>query len=179
MKPCLYPIGLAWGGAVLGVLFCFTFPELNEMGFDQTWLSHFASGFNSLLGLLIGSSLLYWIGTLAHIGFGREALGEGDVKLLGCIGAFCGWKGAIFAIFGGALLGTLLLLPLMIFQKCFSKSTENENSDKNLQWGAEVPFGPYLAIGGIIYLGGASEVIDSWFDPILWFFDNTSLLKAF
>ena len=175
----LIPDRFSVGGAVFGVLFCFTFPELNEMAFDQTWLSHFASGFNSLLGLLIGSSLLYWIGTLAHIGFGREALGEGDVKLLGCIGAFCGWKGAIFAIFGGAFLGTLLLLPLMIFQKSFSKSTENENSDKSLQWGAEVPFGPYLAIGGIVYLGGASEVIDSWFDPILWFFDNTSLLKAF
>jgi leader peptidase (prepilin peptidase)/N-methyltransferase len=175
----LIPDRFSVGGAVFGVLFCFTFPELNEMAFDQTWLSHFASGFNSLLGLLIGSSLLYWIGTLAHIGFGREALGEGDVKLLGCIGAFCGWKGAIFAIFGGAFLGTLLLLPLMIFQKSVSASTENENSDKNLQWGAEVPFGPYLAIGGIVYLGGASEVIDSWFDPILWFFDNTSLLKAF
>ena len=43
---------------------------------------------------------------MAHGIFGREALGEGDVKLLGCIGAFCGWKGAIFAIFGGAMIGS-------------------------------------------------------------------------
>ena len=69
-----------------------------------------------------------------------------------------------------------LFFLLMIFQKIITKANGHEISDKNLQWGAEVPFGPYLAIGGIIYLGGASELIDSWFDPILWFFDNTSLL---
>ena len=74
---------------------------------------------DALIGLLVGSALLYWIGAFAQIAFGRDALGEGDIKLLGCIGAFCGWKGAIFTIFGGAMLGTILLIPLMVIQKVF------------------------------------------------------------
>lgn len=175
----LIPDRFSVGGAVFGVIFCFIFPDLKESALPNTWASHFASGFYSILGLLIGSSLLYWIGTLAHIAFGREALGEGDVKLLGCIGAFCGWKGAIFAIFGGAFLGTLLLVPLMLLQKFFSKSNSQNSSEQKLQWGAEVPFGPYLAISGMVYFGGANSVIDPWFDPILWFFNNTSSVTAF
>ena len=107
----IIPDRLSVGGALAGVIFCFVFPELHGYRQEPSWSFHFSSGISSLLGLLIGSSLLYWIGTLAQIGFGREALGEGDVKLLGCIGAFCGWKGAIFAIFGGAFLGTLYFFP--------------------------------------------------------------------
>jgi leader peptidase (prepilin peptidase)/N-methyltransferase len=115
---------------------------------------------------------------MAQIAFGREALGEGDVKLLGCIGAFCGWQGAIFAIFGGALIGTLLLIPIMLIQKFFKRG-KVEESESEIQWGAEVPFGPYLAIAGIIYFCGAFSVIDPWFSPILWLFDNTSIVGAF
>ena len=172
----LIPDRLSVGGAMFGVLFCFLFPELNEIISSHSMASHFASGFYSLLGLLVGSSLLYWIGVLAQIAFGREALGEGDVKLLGCIGAFCGWKGAVFAIFGGAFLGTVLLVPLMLSQRFLSKRVPQRRSEQELQWGAEVPFGPYLAVAGMVYFGGASSFIDPWFDPILWFFHNTSLL---
>ena len=39
----------------------------------------------------------------------KEAMGFGDVKFVGAIGAFCGWHGAVFSVFGGALLGTIWL----------------------------------------------------------------------
>jgi leader peptidase (prepilin peptidase) / N-methyltransferase len=172
------PDRLSVGGALLGVLLCFIFPELNKINSSPSWSLHFLSGIHSCIGLLVGSAFLYWIGVLAQIVFGREALGEGDVKLLGCIGAFCGWQGAIFAIFGGALLGTLLLVPFMLVQKFLEKNKIN-HSDPEIQWGAEVPFGPYLAIAGIIYFTGASSIIDPWFDPILWFFDNSYIVTAF
>lgn len=174
----IIPDRLSVGGALLGVLFCFIFPELNQINSSSSWNLHFLSGMQSCLGLLVGSALLYWIGTIAQIAFGREALGEGDVKLLGCIGAFCGWQGAIFAIFGGALLGTVLLIPLMFIQKFLGKE-EIENSKSDIKWGAEVPFGPYLAIAGIIYYIGISSVIDAWFYPISWLFGNTSVVGAF
>ncbi|MDV7398970.1 prepilin peptidase, partial [Arthrospira platensis SPKY1] len=63
-----------------------------------------------MIGGLIGSALLLWIALGAEAILRKEAMGFGDVKLLGAIGAFCGWQGAVFAIFGGAVLGMLGLL---------------------------------------------------------------------
>ena len=174
----IIPDRLSVGGALLGVILCFIFPEINKMNSNLSWSLHFLSGIHSCIGLFVGSAFIYWIGVMAQIVFGREALGEGDVKLLGCIGAFCGWQGAIFAIFGGALLGTLLLVPLILLQKVLQKK-EVGDSDPEIHWGAEVPFGPYLAIAAIIYFVGASSIIDPWFEPILWFFDNSYTVETF
>ena len=75
----------------------------------------------------MGSGFLYWIGAVASRSFGKEALGEGDIKLLGCIGAFCGWKGAIFCIFGGALVGTVLLILFIFGRNFVRKKKEKAN----------------------------------------------------
>lgn len=152
------------GGAVFGVLFSFCLPETHLEVYNPIWIDHFSSGISSLLGMFVGSALLYWIGAIAYIVFGREALGEGDVKLLGCVGAFCGWQGAVFAIFGGALLGTMLILPIMIFQKV--RRIEQANEEMEISWGAEIPFGPFLAMAGLFYLVYFSESVDNWLNPI-------------
>ena len=85
-------------------------------------------------------------------------------------------EGGSICHFWRGILGTVLLVPLMLSQRFFSKRGPQSSSEQELQWGAEVPFGPYLAIAGMVYFGGASSFIDPWFDPILWFFHNTSLL---
>ncbi len=60
---------------------------------------------NSLVGLLAGAVPLFAIGwiweRLRHV----EAMGGGDVKLMGMIGSFLGWKGALLTIMLGALTG--------------------------------------------------------------------------
>jgi len=175
----IIPDRFSVGGAIIGLVLSFIFPEIHLEDFSLSWNSHFAGGMHALIGLLVGSALLYWIGAFAQIAFGRDALGEGDIKLLGCIGAFCGWKGAIFTIFGGAMLGTILLIPLMVIQKVFFRKVVADK-EENLNWGAEVPFGPYLAIAGLLYFAaGLSSYVDPWFDPILWFFDDTLLQGSF
>jgi leader peptidase (prepilin peptidase)/N-methyltransferase len=175
----IIPDRFSVGGAIIGLFLSFIFPEIHLDDFSLSWNSHFAGGMHALIGLFVGSALLYWIGAFAQIAFGRDALGEGDIKLLGCIGAFCGWKGAIFTIFGGAMLGTILLIPLMVIQKVFFRKVVVEK-EENLNWGAEVPFGPYLAIAGLLYFAaGVSSYVDPWFDPILWFFDDTFLQGSF
>ena len=157
----LIPDRLSIGGAVLGLMLSFYFPTLHGVNHHVMGIEGLSSGFYSLLGILIGSGFLYWIGAIAGRAFGREALGEGDVKLLGCVGAFCGWKGAVFCIFGGAVLGTFLLIPIYTWQRVSKSVSPDENK---LAFGAEIPFGPYLALAALAYFFGLKEWVDPWFE---------------
>ena len=122
--------------------------------------SKITAAIHSLTGIFLGSGLLYWIGAVAGRVFNRDALGEGDIKLLGCIGAFCGWKGAIFCIFGGAVVGCILLIPILWYQKLNTSVAEDENQ---IDWGVEIPFGPYLALAALGYFFGLKLWVDPWF----------------
>ncbi len=62
---------------------------------------------SSLLGIFAGAGLLWILGETYRWTRGREGLGLGDVKLLGMVGAYLGWPGALFTIFFGALFGSL------------------------------------------------------------------------
>jgi len=68
----------------------------------------------------------------------REAMGRGDLKFLACIGAFLGWRGVLFSLFGGSLIGSLVGLLTLILGKRV--------------WSAKLPFGPYLALGGLVWM---------------------------
>lgn len=150
------------GGALLGLILSTLIPSIHSLEGTGTEM-RMSSFFTSITGLLIGSSILYWIGAIGYRIFGREALGEGDVKLLGCIGAFCGWKGAVFSIFGGAMLGCLLMLPLMAYGKIRNFYGNRAGNNQNLQWGQEIPFGPYLACAALLYWVGLDALAEDWF----------------
>ena len=92
----LIPDRFSMGGAGLGFFLSLCFPSIHQVDFHPLGLESLLAGMHSFVGILIGSGLLYWIGSVAGRTFGRDALGEGDIKLLGCVGAFCGWQGAIF-----------------------------------------------------------------------------------
>ena len=140
----LIPDRFSIGGAFLGLILSFFFPILHGYS-DNPLKGEMISGFfDSFMGMIISSSFLFWIGAIAERLLRREALGQGDVKLLGCIGAFCGWEGGVFSIFGGAVLGTSLMIPVVIFEKFFS-SKKHKNNDQ-VGWGVEIPFGPFLAL---------------------------------
>ena len=172
MEHMIIPDRFSMGGAVGGVLLSIAFPSLHLIHQSNDFLERFGGGMNSLIGVLIGSASMYWIGILAEKALKKEALGEGDVKLMGCIGAFCGWKGAVFAIFGGATLGALILLPVMVVGRM--RSNEKDDSEA-LAWGQEVPFGPYLALAGLLYLACLRSWVDGWFDSFASVFRTSSV----
>lgn len=68
----------------------------------------------------------------------REAMGFGDVKFLGCIGAFLGWKGVLAALFGGSILGSVIALFLLLVTRG--------------RVGRSIPFGPALAAAAALWL---------------------------
>ena len=147
--PDVFTLGL--GGA--GVVLSFLVPALHEPPSGYFALDSLRSGGAAIEGLLIGSGLVLWIALIAGSVLKKEAMGFGDVKFVGAIGAFCGWHGAVFAVFGGALVGTLAFLLALI---------GGPKADKPA-FGTQMPFGPMLAIAGGIYFLFLHARVDAWF----------------
>jgi len=99
----------------------------------------------SLLGILIGGTFFYLIALVS-----KGGMGGGDIKLIAMIGAFLGWQGALFTIFSGALLGSLVGVTLMVLGKKGRKD--------------KVPFGPFLSCGAIIFMLFGDDLIQWYLD---------------
>jgi leader peptidase (prepilin peptidase)/N-methyltransferase len=91
-------------------------------------------------------------GTLRAITVPREAMGFGDVKFIACIGAFLGWKAVLFTICAASIIGCVAALAGLFIAR-----------DKA---GSRVPFGPFLALGGAIWIFGGERLWD-WYFGIL------------
>ena len=163
----MIPDRFSMGGAMAGLIFSLIFPSLHGYGYYQLPEERILSGIDALIGLLVGSSVMYWIGAAAEKGLGKEALGQGDVKLMGCIGAFFGWEVAVFIIFAGASIGTAVVIPFMVLQNFKKKSSKQDPPEDQISWGREIPFGPYLAIATLLYLGGMNQWVDPWIKGVL------------
>jgi leader peptidase (prepilin peptidase) / N-methyltransferase len=185
----IIPDRFSIGGAVIGVVLSLVFPSLHgysvppfldpTAGFIVTSLQ---SGTDAILGLFVGSALVLWIGLLAEKILRKEAMGFGDVKLLGCIGAFVGWQGAVFAVFGGAILGviaTLLWLPFRHqapepeaekpTEPAKAAVVEDEEPSGEASpglMGMPVPFGPMLSAAGLLYLLWLHPAVDAYFGEV-------------
>jgi leader peptidase (prepilin peptidase) / N-methyltransferase len=111
-----------------------------------TYLTGFV---NSLAGLVLGAAPLFIIGWLWEKLRKVEAMGGGDVKYMGMVGSFLGWKGAFLTIMLGALTGSLVGMTLIAM--------------KQHQVDKVIPFGPYLAFGTLLTLFYGAEIIDWYF----------------
>ena len=171
----IIPDRFSIGGMIIGVILSFIFPSLHGLE-GLPLISNIQSGVSAIVGVIVGAGLVYWIAVLGEIIFRKPAMGEGDVKFVGFIGAFCGWQGAVFSMFGGALIGTIVLVPILLIGRFFSankagkKKTVEENSSKidsleeeDLPFGTHVPFGPMLAVAGLIYFLGFNFYVDAYF----------------
>jgi len=173
----IIPDRFSIGGAVLGVVLALAVPSLHGQHNEFFLLASLRSGVEAVLGLFVGSALVLWIGLLAEVILKKEAMGFGDVKLLGCIGAFVGWKGAVFAIFGGAILGILATGVWLVFRKppsddaptvaapptAGAPAADGPDSTQSGVMGMPVPFGPMLSAAGVIYLLGMQPWVDATF----------------
>ena len=72
-------------------------------------------------------------------------MGLGDVKLMGCIGAFLGGDACLFSLFFGAILGTVCVFVGYLFRKFYLKQRVKLKNKM-------IPFGPFLAFSTIFYL---------------------------
>lgn len=84
-------------------------------------------------------------GLTSSVTIPREAMGLGDVHFMMMIGAFVGWKAVLFTIFAASILGTLV--------SGFTRLTGRA------QWGAKLPFGPYLAAGAALWVFYGPQIL--------------------
>jgi leader peptidase (prepilin peptidase)/N-methyltransferase len=68
----------------------------------------------------------------------REAMGHGDVKFMAAIGAFLGWKGAVFSLMASSLIGSAAGIALILLRK--------------REWSSRMPYGPYIALAAVIWV---------------------------
>ena len=184
----IIPDRFSAGGMILGVILSTCVPELHGIA-GEPIIENVHSFIVSLVGAVVGAGVVYWFSALGYIVLQKDAMGEGDVKFVGFIGAFCGWQGAVFSMFGGALIGTVLILPFLLMQKLRSSSTDdavdrkedalaanrskaesvsgNEDDDEEAIEGFALPFGPMLGLGGLIYFLGFRTHVDAYFDEIV------------
>ncbi len=94
----------------------------------------------SAIGLILGAGLFLLIAVLS-----RGGMGGGDIKMMGMVGAFLGWKGVLLTTFIGSLTGAVIGVSLMIFKGKGRK--------------AKIPFGPFLAIGAVVSLFLGQELL--------------------
>ncbi len=160
----IIPDRFSAGGFIIGVIAAILVPELHEANTGNFMANSIQSGYTAILGGLVGSAIILWIMIFAEILLKKEAMGFGDVKLMGAIGAFCGWQGAIFSIFGGAVLGTIAIALLQVF-KAFQK--KSDSSEEKII-GREIPFGPMLASGSLLYFLFLSDQVDYYFSSLSW-----------
>jgi leader peptidase (prepilin peptidase)/N-methyltransferase len=82
----------------------------------------------------------------------REAMGLGDVKFMGAIGAFLGWKAVIFSLVMSSFIGAMVGLALVVTGKRALSS--------------RLPYGPYIAMAAAIWIFFGPNLLD-WYGGII------------
>ena len=134
----IIPDRVTLGGMLAGVVLSVAFPALHG---KEVWAEGLKT---SLVGLVCGSGLLLGVAYLGKLAFKKDAMGLGDVKLLGAIGAFLGWRAVLFTIMMSSVLGSVVGVYLITSQK--------------KEWQSRIPYGPYIALAAIIWILGG----DTW-----------------
>jgi leader peptidase (prepilin peptidase)/N-methyltransferase len=161
------------GGAAAGIFLSLVLPSLHGQAHEIFVIASVHAGKEAILGMFVGSALVLWIALFAEAILKKEAMGFGDVKYLGALGTFVGWKGAVFGMFGGAMLGCAWLIAGLLWKKITGRDAPGalpaetpEGQPAELGMGVHVPFGPMLGVAALIYFFGLHGPVDAYFDQL-------------
>ena len=125
----IIPNILSYSGIIIGLILAIIFNHISFL--------------SAILGLLIPSLLLLIIALIF-----KGGMGIGDVKLVGMIRTFTGYLYPLIGIFIGALVGSVVFLPLLMTGKIGKKT--------------KIPFGPLISLGTVIMILFGEQLIDMY-----------------
>ncbi len=156
-----YSAALAGALVFAWALIALTFIDLDtqllpdDITLPLLWLGllfNLGGTFTDLRSAVLGAAGGYLSLWLVYWGFKlvakKEGMGFGDFKLLAAIGAWTGWQVLPFVVVVSAGLGAVIGLAAMALTKT-GRDTR-------------IPFGPYLALGGIVGLLWGRQVTAAW-----------------
>lgn len=103
---------------------------------------------NAVLGAAIGYLTLWTVYWVFKLVTGKEGMGYGDFKLLAALGAWLGWQMLPLILLLSSLVGAVVGITLIVALK----------RGRNIP----IPFGPYLAGGGLIALFWGASLTQSY-----------------
>lgn len=141
----IIPDRVTLGGIACGLVISALVPALHG---KDTMVASLIQG---TIGAAAGFGLLWSVAMLGEFVFKKEAMGFGDVKLMGAIGAFFGWQAVCFTVLISSFAGTIVGLTLIFSGK------------KEMQ--SRIPYGPYLALAALLWMYWGS----AWWDLYIAF----------
>jgi len=126
----IIPDQFSLGGMVLGLAF--------------SPLAGGLSALQSFLGAAVGFGALWVVARVGTWLFKKDAMGGGDLKMMGMVGAFLGVPGVLLTLFLGSLLGSVVFGPI------------------SWKTGKLVPFGIFLATGAAVTYGWGERLM-AWY----------------
>lgn len=91
---------------------------------------------NNILGMIVGAGIFLLITLIGGLIAGKEAMGFGDVKLMGALGLFFGWVDIIIISVLAFLFAAIVSIGILILRR--KKINEY------------IPFGPFIVVGSFI-----------------------------
>lgn len=138
------PDRVTLGGIVLGIPLSYLLPELQNVTKPLEAL------YWSLGGAAFGFLFLWGIGFLFSKLFKKEALGFGDVKLLGAVGAFFGPVAVLMTIILSSLVGAVVGVLLIARGKA------------KLGGFTAVPYGPFIATATLVWMYWGPAIVQAY-----------------
>ena len=135
LKHYIIPDVLTFPLMIIGFVKSFD-PNLNTSIFPN----YLHSLIGGIFGYLIIWSIIYFYKKLRN----KEGMGLGDAKLMAVIGFWFGWVSIPFPIFISSTVALILVVPSLINQ--------------SRKMSSEIPFGPYIIIGCVLYVAFANQI---------------------
>lgn len=126
------------------------FPRFHDWWIDFSQVPVIAGLFGSLWGYFIGCAVVWATRIFGTFAFGKEAMGLGDVHLMGAAGAVIGPWPVVVAFFIAPFFGLIWAFICMFFKKM-----------------RQIPYGPFLSIGVFVVMI-MHDAVMSWLQSVFY-----------